>query len=452
MRIVGAALLMFALSPDIGNATPKAKPDAAKAAPAQPKPPPPGSPRSVYAAMPESEWSAIQTDLIWTGDYNGIVGTEFGDNSITAVKSFQRRNGEKETGILNPDERAKLAESARTKRERAGWRVVEDRVTGARLGIPLKLAPQSSPSTRGTRWQSSHGEVQVETFRVAAAGTTLPSVIEQMKKDAPSRKVEYQVVKPDFFVMSGLQGGVKKFYVRAQIKDSDVRGVIILYDVAMEGTLDPIVVAMSNAFAGFPPAPVADAAGSAPRRPVEYATGIVVSEAGHIITDRHVVDDCQFVVIPGLGHAQHVADDKTAELALLRVFGVKDLVPAAPADAAGSASEVALIGVADPQAQSGGDAVSTSKARVLAASGSSRPIEPTPSPGFSGSAAIDGEARLLGMVDMRLSPGASGAQAAIVPAETIRTFLAAQNIAPANGAVGIESIKASVVRVICVRK
>src|SRR5262249_7130782 len=154
----------------------------------------------------------------------------FGDNSVGAVKSFQKRNGSKETGILNPDERAKLAESARAKRGAAGWHPVDDRASGARPRLPAQLAPQSSPPPSGAHWQSARGEMQVETFRTA--GTTLAATLERIKKEPASRRVEYQVVKPDFFVVSGQQGGVKKFYVRAEVKGAEVRGVTILYDVA----------------------------------------------------------------------------------------------------------------------------------------------------------------------------------------------------------------------------
>jgi peptidoglycan hydrolase-like protein with peptidoglycan-binding domain len=256
MRIVGAVLVaLAALSVNLAPAV--SKPRSA----AHPKPAATAAARAVYAAMPETERMAIQSDLIWTGDYNGMIGADFGNASVAAAKAFQKRNGGKETGILNPDERQKLAESARLKQERAGWRIVEDATTGARLGVPGKLVPQSSQVAGGGRWQSVHGEVKIETFRVAGAGTTLTSVIERLKKDTPSRKADYQVVKPDFFVMSGLQNGVKKFHTRAQIKGDDVRGVTILYDLAVENQLEPVAIAISNAFVGFPPAQGAGATG-----------------------------------------------------------------------------------------------------------------------------------------------------------------------------------------------
>ena len=85
------------------------------------------------------------------------------------------------------------------------------------------------------------------------AGPTTAKLADLEKKDPPGRVVDYTVVKPDFFVLSGLQG-LKKFYVRGEIRNNEVHGITILYDKAMEGLLDRIVVAMSNAFVGFPPA------------------------------------------------------------------------------------------------------------------------------------------------------------------------------------------------------
>jgi hypothetical protein len=172
-----------------------------------------------------------------------------------------------------------------------------------------------------------------------------------------------------------------------------------------------------------------------------------VSKAGHIVTDGAAVEDCQFVVIPGLGNAVRVAEDKAADLVLLRVFATKDLTPAALADS-GRGTDVTLIGIADPQMQDGGGAVSTVKARVLAANGAAQPLDPAPALSFAGAAALDGEAKFVGMVDVR----GAGTQAAMVPAEAIRSFLSAQSIAPASGGASIDDVKASLVRVICVRK
>jgi hypothetical protein len=82
-----------------------------------------------------------------------------------------------------------------------------------------------------------------------------------------------------------------------------------------------------------------------------------------------------------------------------------------------------------------------------------RGLEPVPVPGFSGAAAVDGDARLIGMVGLKVADAATAtAQAALVPTPAIRTFLYAHSVAPATGHAALEDAKAAVVRVICVRR
>jgi putative peptidoglycan binding protein len=444
MRVLPPALvvLIACCAPPHAVAAPvkPATKSAAKPGRASPTPAPA---KGFYAGIPDAERLAIQSDLIWTGDYNGVVGAEFGDRAIAAVQAFQKRNGGKDTGILNPEERAKLAQAARTRQEQAGWRIVDDPATGARLGIPQKLAPQAAKAATGSHWQSVHGEVQVETFRVAAAGTTLAGVFEQQRKQPAERKVEYNVLRPDFFVLSGMQN-LKKFYVRGQVKDNEVRGLTILYDQALEGTWDRIAVAMSSAFAAFPAQTASPAAAS--RRKVEYGTGLVVSPTGDIVTDGDLLAGCEFVVVPGFGHAERVAEEKG--LALLRLNGASHLASIALGNGGPPpAGDITFVGIADPQAQNGGTTVSIARGRVAANGGA---IDPAPGAGFAGAAALDRDGNVAGMVGARAASAAAGAQ--VVPAQAITQFLEAQRIAPTAGRGGLDGVKAATVRVICVRK
>ena len=437
--LIGCAAMTVAAAATV---KPAGRPPTAHASPA------PAPAKGVYAAMTDAERFAIQSDLIWTGDYNGVVGAEFGDRAVAAVQAFQKRNGGKDTGILNPDERVKLAQAAKARQELAGWRMVDDAATGARLGIPQKLAPQTGQAKAGSRWQSGHGEVQIETFRAAAPGATLAGVFEEQKKEPAGRKIEYNVLRPDFFVISGLQG-LKKFYVRGQARDNEVRGITILYDQAMEGTVDRIAVAMSSAFVPFPAQ--AAVAGPPPPRKVEYGTGLVVSAVGDIITDGAFLTGCDFIVVPGFGYAERIAEDKETTLALLRLNGARDLAPIAITDGRVPGGDVTLVGIADPQAQNGGNAVSTARGRVVA-SGSAAAIDPIPAAGFTGAPAIDRDGRVTGLVGVRPAAATTVVSAQLVPAQAIVKFLDTQKVAQTASRTGIDGVKAAAVRVICVRK
>jgi hypothetical protein len=348
----------------------------------------------------------------------------------------------------NKEDADLLAEVPSFSAEAVGWQFVEDAKTGARLGVPEKLTPHVAASRSGTRWSSTQGQIQIETFRLAEAA--LLALFDEEKKTA-HRQLTSTVLKPDSFVILGVQG-LKYFLVRADARGSEVRGVTILYDQATEGTMSRVALNVANAFVGFPDPNAVPPPGL--RRSVEYGSAIIVGSAGDLIAPARNVDDCQAITVPPFGHAERIAEDKANDLALIRLYGARNLAPAPFADAGGQngtpGSDVTLVGVADPLAQTGDAAPTSVPARVTA-----QGVEPAPKLGFSGAAAVDVRGRLAGMVDLRPavvagSGGAAGPGATLVPVETIRAFLQTQHIA--LNAAANAPINQSVLRVICVRK
>ncbi|WP_186294518.1 serine protease [Bradyrhizobium guangdongense] len=405
------------------------------------------TPSQTADAMAQAERLALQSDLAWVGQYNGAITGDVSERMVNAIKEYQKAKGGKPTGVLNPQERAVLAETARKKQESVGWKIQSEPTSGARLGIPGKLVPQMSSDANGSKWTSPTGTIQVILSRRKEANPTTAKIAEVEKKEA-GRKVDYTVVKPDFFVISGLQG-LKKFYMRGTFKGDEVRIMTILYDQATENTVEPVVIAMSSAFAAFPAGPQA---GPPPRKTVEYGTGVVVTDDGVIVADRAVTDGCLAITIAGFGSADRIAEDKERDLALLHIYGARGLKPLSLASGTTKTS-VDIVGIADPQNQGGAANVSSVKGAVAAINGGDAALSPAPAVGFSGSAAIDDAGKFAGIALLKpvivAGPAAPTAQAVMVSADTVRDFLKANKIT-ANGSA--TDAKAAVVRVICVRK
>ena len=450
MRSLLTATLMFAAM----GASAQAQLTPPSTAGAKPKPvttvpirPALQTPADTANAMPQAERQAIQSDLAWVGQYNGAISGEVSERMVAAIKEFQKARGGKQTGVLNPQERGTLAETAKRRQENVGWKIVTDLGTGARLGVPTKLVPQQATDANGSKWTSATGTVQIQLARRKEANPTTARLAEQEKKEPAGRKIDYTVVKPDFFVLSGLQG-LKKFYVRGTFKGDEVRILTIQYDQATENTVEPVVIAMSSAFNPFPVgAPVA---GPPPRKTVEYGTGIVVSGDGAIIADRQITNGCLTIAIAGHGNADRVAEDKVHDLTLLRIYGARGLTPLNLAGGPAK-SGVDLTGIADPQSQSGGAAVSSVKASVTPI-GSGSDLSPAPGLGFSGAAAIDTEGKFAGVALLKpvvVAGPANAGGAALVSADAVRDFLKTNGV---NASGGSADARASVVRVICVRK
>jgi len=455
MRSMLTATLMLVAAGACAQAQTAKPPPAARPKPAATAPGRPAlqTPADTANAMSIGERQALQSDLAWVGQYNGAITGEVSERMVAAIKEYQKAKGGKQTGVLNPKERGELAETAKRKQNNVGWKIVTDAGTGVRLGVPTKLVPQQSSDANGAKWSSPTGTIQILLARRKQANPATAKLAEQEKKETTGRTIDYTVVKPDFFVLSGMQG-LKKFYVRGTFKGDEVRILTILYDQATENTVEPVVIAMSSAFTPFPTgAPIA---GPPPRKTVEYGTGIVVSADGAILADRQVTDGCLAIAIAGYGNADRLATDKDHDLALLRIYGARDLKPLSLTNGAAK-SGVELTGIADPQNQGGGAAVSRIKASIVqVGSGGDLALSPAPGLGFSGAAALDSDGKFAGVALLKplLVAGppnaAPAAQAALVSADTVREFLKANGINAASS--GTTDARASVVRVICVRK
>jgi hypothetical protein len=291
--------------------------------------------------------------------------------------------------------------------------------------------------------------VQVETFRYADPNLKLATLFEREKQEPSTRRVEYSVLRDDSFFVSGIQG-LRKFAVRAQIRNGEIRGFTMTFDQMMEGIVAPVMVAMASAFSPFPSRAAPFAALS---KSVEYGNGLVVSGKGYIVTDARLTRGCQVLVASGLGDAERIAEDADKGLTLLRVYGPRKLSPLSLPRGAAKAGDITLSGVPDPKDNSGRDRIADIKARLTASSAIDL-REPVPMAGFTGAAAIDSDGRFIGMTAMGPAVLASIQLAAppvrLVRADTIRAFLEAHHVAPTTTTAA--NPRDAVVRIICVRK
>src|SRR5712672_3900395 len=81
-------------------------------------------PEDTANAMAQAERLALQSDLAWVGQYNGAITGDISERMVNAIKEFQKGRGAKPTGVLNPQERGILADTAKRRQENVGWKIV----------------------------------------------------------------------------------------------------------------------------------------------------------------------------------------------------------------------------------------------------------------------------------------------------------------------------------------
>jgi hypothetical protein len=274
-------------SPLASAQTPAAAPSADDAAMAAQK--------AAFMGLPEASRKAVQEALVWLGLYVGVNDGDFGKRTRDAILAFQASLKAPADGTLSAPELKALLAAAQKAREAAGFQVVSDPKTGARIGAPLKLL-RALPGARLDFASNADADLSALYTRLSAA--------------APARKIAYKAIKPDaFFVVSGQDGPVK-FYTRFDKNPAaspPIRGFTFAYPASQTTYLDRIAIAIANSFEPFPEAAAAPAANaaasstsspaSAPAVPQPAATALVVA-LGKALTALKA-DDCPHPTVAG---------------------------------------------------------------------------------------------------------------------------------------------------------
>ncbi|MGL4441203.1 MAG: peptidoglycan-binding domain-containing protein [Bosea sp. (in: a-proteobacteria)] len=249
------ALVLSLLLPGLALA------QAPRPAPASPAPvapaldPAQAASKAAYDRLAEPERKSIQNDLIWTGDFNGVAGGEFGRRTYDAVLAFERRTQGTPDGILAPPERAALKRDADAARAVLRFAEISDQATGIRIGLPQAVLTQRVAVANGVVHRRADGAVSLQLSQLPPT-QSFADLFEQLRQDTPGRKVTYRLQRPDWFVVSGEEGG-RKFYTRLAQGPGGVRGYTFRYPIAEAATLDRIMIAIANTFEPFPGTDVA---------------------------------------------------------------------------------------------------------------------------------------------------------------------------------------------------
>src|SRR5580698_4240996 len=233
----------------------------------------------VVMGLPEASRKAAQEALVWLGLYVGVNDGDFGKRTRDAILAFQTTLKAPADGTLSAPELRALLAAAQKAREAAGFQVVSDPKTGAKIGAPLKLL-RALPGAR---------------FDFAAnADADLGALYARLSAATPIRKIAYKAIKPDaFFVVSGQDGPVK-FYTRFDKNPNanpPIRGFTFAYPASQAAQLNRVAIAIANSFESFPEsaaapaasaganaaAPPASSAAPPPAVPQPAATALVVA-------------------------------------------------------------------------------------------------------------------------------------------------------------------------------
>ncbi|MGL4975829.1 MAG: trypsin-like peptidase domain-containing protein [Bosea sp. (in: a-proteobacteria)] len=386
--------------------------------------------KSAFERLDEAERKAIQNELIWTGDFNGVAGGEFGKRTYDAMLAFERRTKSPAAdGILNPAERSALQRDAKAARDGQRWTQVRDERTGVSLGMPMAVLTQKVPVELGQVYRSADGSVSVEmaSIRNTEAGA-LQALFDQLRADKPGRKVTYRLSRPDWFVVSG-EEGPRRFYTRIASGPAGLRGYTFRYPAAEAARYERLMIAMANSFEPFPgtgvaanpanvPAvvPVATTAAPTARPALPAATRNLISAVriapGKLATSASGFAACKEA---RLGNELIAASAVTREgdLVLIAAAASTGAVASAAPPAGGNAAGRKVYAISFDQSDGTARPVLTQGTLSAVRAGAPDHIQAALQSGAAGSPVFNEEGALIGLVSS--APRALKSVAGVTP-------------------------------------
>jgi peptidoglycan hydrolase-like protein with peptidoglycan-binding domain len=417
---VALALALGFVSPAALAQTPPTPPSADDAAMAAQK--------AAFLGLPEATRRAAQEALVWLGLYVGVNDGDFGKRTRDAILAFQASLKAPADGALSAPELKALLAAAQKAREAAGFQVVSDPKTGAKIGAPLKLL-RALPGARLDFAANADADLGALYARLSAA--------------TPTRKIAYKAIKPDaFFVVSGQDGPVK-FYTRFDKNPNatpPIRGFTFAYPASQTAYLDRIAIAIANSFEPFPgaaagpgasaatspTAPPAPSAAPPPTVPQPAATALVVAP-GKALTALKA-GDCPLPTVAGKPVRIERADAATG---LVMLAG--DFVSNGGAPQLGSpAQDLVILGFSGPRVAASSASFSGGDARPVVTAAVDK--------GASGGPVFDRRGALVGLVapiagePKRVAGLALAAPHMLIASDALRAFLGASEPASEGAA------------------
>jgi hypothetical protein len=372
--------------------------------------------KAAFMGMPEATRKAAQDALVWLGFYNGVNDGDFGNRTRDAILAFQGNVKAPADGTLSAPELKALLAAAQKARDAAGFQVVSDPKTGARIGAPLKLL-------------NARGGARLDF--VSNADADLSGLYASLATATSTRKVIYKAIKPDaFFVVSG-QDGAAMFYTRfdkSATASPPMRGFTFAYPAAQAAQLNRIAIAIANSFEPFPApvtaapsaganaaAPSASNAAPAPTAPSPAATALVIAP-GKALTALKA-DDCAHPTVGGKPVRIERADAATGLAMLTGDFATNGTAPRFGAPA----QDVVVLGFAGPRLAASSASFASDEARPIVTAALDKSAGGAPA--FDRSGALVGLVAPIAGEPKRVAGVTLVASHTLITPESLRAFL-----------------------------
>ena len=194
--------------------------------------------------------------LIGTGDFNGVYRGEYTKRLHAAVESFQTREGFSPTGVLLPDQQARLKTKAEMFLAPLGLQRFELSSGGPSLYVPRALFDTETRTSSGYAFERNDKSLSL--IFEAIPDQTFEKLYQRFSESRGNRLVTYRVLQPSYFVSAGRFRG-RYYYTWFNRTDAWPTGFTLSWTESRHDFSDRLTTLLANAFssqhaASAPPA------------------------------------------------------------------------------------------------------------------------------------------------------------------------------------------------------
>ena len=376
--------------------------------------------------LTDQEKRLLQTGLAFAGSYNGMIDGAWGPGSQRALERFTQDQG---GGMIVTNADAVFAAmEAYSALEADGWERQYFSALDMSFLVPTRALDEGGASDVFVN-MNVRGRSIGYSLTVQDAGGTVR--LHQFTAET-SRGEVYTVRRPSVWITSGRRADGVSLYTRSDFRGGAWSTIMLSGSDRDAGAFAAITGSIAPGYApaiGISPGVLSDGLEtlatlleeperpnlpSAPRQPedasaavspaVGYGTGFLVTTAGDVLTNRHVIADCRSLSIDG-HPAVVVAQDETFDLALLRAEGLAGTGLATFAqDPARLNSDVTVAGYPLPDLFGGLNITrgSVTSLKGIGGDGINMQISAPVQPGNSGGPVINAAGQVVGVVVAKL--------------------------------------------------
>ena len=382
--------------------------------------------------LTDQEKRLLQVGLAFANLYNGLIDGAWGSGSQRALERFADQNGGSATFVTNADA-VVAAMEAFTAISAEGWERQYISALDMSFLVPTAMLVDGAPSDTFVNMNVSGRSIgysmtidsglAAETYHDYTGSVAIGEI--------------YSVRRPKLWITSARTIDGVTLYTRSDLRaggwstlmisgtDRDAGALAAITGSIQPGYAPAIgispgrlatgveVLARIVAEDGTPelspsPAPGAGVASAAPAPTPEQSgsgTGFIVTTAGHLLTNQHVISGCARLTVDGRP-AVVLATDADFDLALLQVADLSGAAPAAFADSpARLNSDVTVVGYPLSGLLGGLNVTrgAVTSTKGIGGDGINMQISAPVQPGNSGGPVLNGSGQVVGVVVARLS-------------------------------------------------